>query len=130
MVSPSSAVTVTSSSFSPTVRPVSPETSNVASWSARVTSTPRSTTPHWKVRTSPSATAAPLTVTEAPALELDGTKMITLYSTVVSPSGAVTVTRSSFSPRTSSVPPTTSNVDSDLAVSTTTSTEVVLSSVS
>ena len=109
---------------------MSPETSKVASGSARVTSTARSTTPHWKVSTSPSTTATPLTVTVAPAFELEGTKIVTLYSEVVTPSGAVTVTRSSFSPRTSSVPPTTSKVDSDLAVSTTTSTEVVLSSVS
>ena len=129
-VSPSAAVTVTTSSLAPTSRSAPPSTLTVASASPATTSTTTEVTSHSKVSTSPSTTAAPLTVTTALALELTGTKITTLYSTVVSPSGAVTVTTSSFSPATRSVPPTTSKLDSDLTVSTTTSTEVVLSSVS
>ena len=78
VVSPSAAVTVTTSSFSPTARPESPVTSKVASWSARVTSTRTSSTPHTNVRTSPSNTAAPLTVTSAPASVLAGTVIMTV----------------------------------------------------
>ena len=129
LVVPSWAVMVTVTRLSPSMRSSLPAITTVANSFPVSTDTSTEEVSGSTVTTSPETVSMPSTEI-IPEASLEGTKIITLYSAVVSPSGAVTVTRSSFSPATSSVPPTTSKLDSDLTVSTTTSTEVVLSSVS
>ena len=62
MVSPSTAVTVTTNWFSPETRLSAPVTSNVASGLVVSTTTSTSVTPYSSSTRSPSSTAVPLTV--------------------------------------------------------------------
>ena len=123
LIVPSWAVMVTVTRLSPSMSSSLPVTTTVANSFLVSTDTSTEVVSGSTVTTSPETVSTPSTEM-IPEASLEGTRMITLYSTVVSPSGAVTVTRSSFSPATRLDPPTTWNVDSDLAVSTTTSTEV------
>ena len=123
LVVPSWAVMVTVTRLSPSIRSSLPVTTTVANSFLVSTDTSTEAVSGSTVTTSPETVTVPSTEI-VPKTSLEGTKMITLYSAVVSPSGAVTVTTSSFSPTIRFVPPTTSKLDSDLAVSTTTSTEI------
>ena len=115
---------VTVTALSPSTRSSFPTTTTVANSFEVSTETSTELVSGSTVTTSPAMVSTPSTEMTLAEASLEGTRIITLYSAVVSPSGAVTVTRSSFSPAIRLVPPTTWTVDSDLAVSTTTSTEV------
>ena len=76
--------------------------------------------------TEPSSTSMPsIWKTESEVSLLNRTLSVTEYSSTDSPSAAVTVMVKMFSPATSSVSPTTSNVASGSVVSTSTSTASV-----
>ena len=115
---------VTVTALSPSTRSSFPTTTTVANSFEVSTETSTELVSGSTVTMSPEMVSTPSTEMTFAEASLDGTRIVTLYSAVVTPSGAVTVTISSFSPAISLVPPTTWNVDSDLAVSTTTSTEV------
>ena len=116
--------------LSPAISSSAPRTTEVANSFVVSTETSTEVESFSTVTMSPAAVSRPFTKIPVTELSLEGTRMITLYSAVVSPSGAVTVTVSSFSPTTRSVPPTTSNVDSILSGSIVSSTEVTPGSVS
>ena len=125
---PSAAVTVTLSSFSPTIRFEPPKISNVASGFSVSTTTSTELTPESVSKVSPSTTSEPLIVkVSSSVLVLCGTTKITWKSAKVSPSAAVTVTVKTFSPTTSSSAPKISKEASASVVSTVTSTSVVSS---
>ena len=97
MVSPSAAVTITVSVFSPTTNSLSPSTSKDASMSVVSTSTITESVSGAKSTESPTSTARPSIVTPVRLVSLfRGTNRVTVYSSVVS-SAAVTVTVSVFS---------------------------------
>ena len=105
VVSPSAAVTVTTSSLSPNARSVPPEISTFASESVVSTSTSTSVVNGSSSITSPSTTVAPLIeMLTTDASLFRATFKVTVYSCVL-PSAAVTVTTNVFSPLTSSAPP-------------------------
>ena len=116
--------------LSPSTSASAPVTTEVANSLVASTVTSTSVVSFSTVMMSPGAESTPLMKIPVTELSLEGTRISTLYSAVVSPSGAVTVTVSSFSPTTRSVPPRTSNVASILTVSINSSTEVALASVS
>ena len=77
-VSPSAAVTVIRSVFSPVTRPTSPDTTTVASESVVSTVTSTSVVPLSSSKTSPSETSSPFTVIEDTDASSDaGTSRIT-----------------------------------------------------
>ena len=95
--------------FSPATKPVSPETSNVASGSVVVTSTVTSVVSGSNSIVSPSTASMPLTCnTERLVSVFKGTITETVKSSVVSWSAAVTVITMSFEPTDKSVSPNTS----------------------
>ena len=109
MVSPSAAVTLTTSVFSPVSKPTSPVTVKVASASLVSTFTSTSVVPFSRSRTSPSSTSLSLMVKiESEVSSEAGTTRTTRWSSVSSPLAAVTVTMRSFSPATRPSSPTTS----------------------
>ena len=109
VVSPSAAVTTTSSSFSPTIRLLPPKIWNVASAFRVSTTTSTEVTFASASKESPSETSEPLMVKDASSVfELKGTINVMLKSENVRPSAAVTVTVRVFSPTTRLLSPFTS----------------------
>ena len=126
VVSPSAAVIVIVTVFSPGCRSVSPTTSTVASESVGVATISASVLPYSIGTLSPSATSAPFTVRSDKVASLfRGTTTVTVYTTEVEPSAAVTVTVRTLSPTSKPVSPATSYEASGSVVSKTTSTVVV-----
>ena len=93
MVSPSAAVTVTVKVFSPTTNSLPPVISTVASESEASAITSTSVVNGARSTVSPSSTETPSTVKVAKLVSLlRGIDTVTVWSSIVSPSAAVTVT--------------------------------------
>ena len=126
MSTPFAAVTLTTSSFSPVTRSESPTTSNVAAGSVVSTLTSTEVVPGARSTDAPSSTSSPFTwKVDSEVSVFSKTLTVNVYSWLVSPSAATTITAITFAPVTKPVFPTTSTVASWSLVTTSTATSSV-----